>query len=89
MNILRILQIWLFHDTMIVHDSSKSKIECTGGGISVELDGPPIQRNHLLQILDESDTLLQLRTVEKLYNKGVLIQSTSKKIEGAGLMVLI
>jgi hypothetical protein len=40
-NILRIIQVWLFRDTMIVHNTSKkSKVEGTCGELSINLDGP-------------------------------------------------
>merc|ERR1719287_339171 len=51
-NILRILQVWIFNDTMIVHNASKSKIESVDGAISIDLDGPSIGHDHLTQILD-------------------------------------
>ena len=53
-NILCILQVWLFLDTIIVQNlsSSKNKIESADGAISIQLDGPPIGRDHLLQVLD-------------------------------------
>ena len=66
MNILRILHVWLFHDTMIVHNTSKSKIECLDGGLNIELDGSPITREHLLQILDEERHQFQLRSCGKI-----------------------
>lgn len=53
LNILRILQCWMFYDTMIVQSPSKSSIKAVGGAVSIKLDGPPISRHHLAQILDE------------------------------------
>jgi hypothetical protein len=52
-NVLRILQCWMFYDTMIVQSPSKNTIKSIKGGVSIKLDGPPINRGHLAQILDE------------------------------------
>ena len=52
-NILRILQVWLFYDTMIVQDPAKNKIESADdGSITIPVDGPPISLKHLKQIID-------------------------------------
>ena len=52
-NILRILQVWLFHDTMIIQNPAKNKLDLSSdGSISIPLDGPPISDKHLKQILD-------------------------------------
>jgi hypothetical protein len=53
-NVLRILQCWMFYDTMIVQSPSKNTIKAVKGGVSIKLDGPPINRRHLAQILDEN-----------------------------------
>jgi len=53
LHILRILQCWMFYDTMIVQSPSKNSIKAVGGAVSIKLDGPPISRHHLAQILDE------------------------------------
>jgi len=65
-NILRILQVWLFYDTMIMQNPY-STID-TSGTISVELEGPPITRDHLEQILDPK------RHPFRITNRGNLVQ---------------
>ena len=66
LNILRVLQVWLFHDTMIVHNTAKSKIDFTNRGISIDLDGPPIARKHLQQIFDEDRHPFEIKSCGKV-----------------------
>jgi len=68
LNILRILQVWLFHDTIITHDISNRKFECTGG-ISIDVVGPPIARKHLLQILDEDRHQFDIKSTGKIFQQ--------------------
>jgi HrpA-like RNA helicase len=60
LNILRILQCWMFHDTMIVQSTSKNSIKAVGGAIPIKLEGPPISQKHLAQILDEKQHPFEL-----------------------------
>ncbi|KAL3795161.1 hypothetical protein HJC23_007389 [Cyclotella cryptica] len=69
LNILRILQVWIFHNTIITHDSSKNKFECTGDGLSINLDGPPIDRKHLSQILHEDRHPFEIRSSGKIFQQ--------------------
>ncbi len=47
--LLRIIQTWLFYDTMMVHTPS---FQCNQDeSITIPLDGPQVQRSHLEQIL--------------------------------------
>ena len=72
LNILRILQVWLFHDTMIVQNPAKSKVASfDDGSMSIQLDGPPITKNHLKQILDPD-----LHPCE-IVNKGKIVMNGS------------
>lgn len=51
-NILRILQVWIFYETIIVQSPSKRLTESVNG-FEINLVGPPIGRQHLSQILDD------------------------------------
>jgi len=74
-NILRILQIWLFHDTMIQHSKSSKRrgdtVNIVNGTISIPLEGPPISRDHLAQVLDEN------RHPFELVNRGKVVKTGS------------
>ena len=55
--LLRVLQVWLFHDTILENVigknfAKKNKIERIGSSVAVELKGQPIRREHLEQVLD-------------------------------------
>mmetsp|Transcript_8856 Transcript_8856/g.19868 ORF Transcript_8856/g.19868 Transcript_8856/m.19868 type:complete len:2027 (-) Transcript_8856:217-6297(-) len=80
LNILRILQVWLFHDTMIVHDPSKSRIKSSGGAISIKLDGPPIRRDHLAQILNVDHHSFEISSSGKIGQQGTF-ESTLRFLE--------
>ncbi|KAL7520635.1 hypothetical protein ACHAWX_005350 [Stephanocyclus meneghinianus] len=69
LNILRILQVWIFHNTMIKHDYSKRKFECTCDGLSINLDGPPIDRKHLSQILNKDRHPFEIRSSGKIFQQ--------------------
>jgi hypothetical protein len=57
-NVLRILQGCTFYDTMIVQSHSKNTITSIKGRASIKLDGPPFNRGHLTQLLDENIQIL-------------------------------
>lgn len=65
LNILRIIQVWVFHDSIIVHDASKSKVGRTPGPLSIDLDGAPIERGHLRQVLNDRHNfeIISLRSI--------------------------
>ena len=70
-NILRILQVWLFCDTMIVHSPSKKKMPSVkGGAMIVQLEGPPISRGHLAQVLDRKRHPFELASSGKVVRQG-------------------
>ncbi|KAL7553079.1 hypothetical protein ACHAWF_016337 [Thalassiosira exigua] len=69
-NILRILQVWLFHETMIVQTASKRKIKCVDGSMELPLEGPPIGRDHLVQIFDPDRHPFEIRSTGKIVKQG-------------------
>jgi hypothetical protein len=69
LNILRIIQVWAFSDSIITQDTSKTKLECFDGRVAMEIDGPPINRDHLLQVLDAE------RHPFEIVNTGKTVQS--------------
>jgi hypothetical protein len=70
-NILRILQVWIFYDTIIVHSPSKCASEsATDGEFSINLVGPPIGRHHLRQILDEQRHMFEIRNTGQIRMQG-------------------
>ena len=69
-NILRVLQVWVFHDTIIVRPPSKPHIENSNWGMSINLVGPPIGRQHLSQILDERRHKFEILNKGQIYTQG-------------------
>lgn len=64
-NILRIIQVWLFNDTMMVQ---QPKYPCNDDkSVSIPIEGAPIQRSHLEQILDPSVDF-------QIENRGKIVQ---------------
>jgi hypothetical protein len=64
--ICRIIQVWLFHDTLMVQTPS---FPCNKDkSVTVSLDGPQVQRSHLEQILDPETHAF------KLANRGRIVQ---------------
>mmetsp|Transcript_6171 Transcript_6171/g.11038 ORF Transcript_6171/g.11038 Transcript_6171/m.11038 type:complete len:840 (-) Transcript_6171:306-2825(-) len=55
---------------MIVHNPSKRKVESVNGALSIELDGPPIRRDHLLQILDAGRHPFEMKSRGKFIQQG-------------------
>lgn len=70
LNILRILQCWMFHDTMIFQSTSKNSIKAVGGAIPIKLEGPPISEKHLSQILDKDHHPFELLSEGKSSTQG-------------------
>jgi hypothetical protein len=53
-NVLRFLLGCMFYDTMIVQSHSKNTITSKKARASIKLDGPPFDRGHLAQRLDDN-----------------------------------
>ncbi len=74
--ILRIIQVWLFYDTMMVQIPS---FPCNQDkSITIPLEGPPIQRSHLEQILDPEKHVFQIENRGKIVQQGNFDESDFK-----------
>ena len=66
--LLRIIQIWLFYDTMMVQIPS---FPCNQDkSVTIPLVGPPIQHSHLEQILDPETHDFQIENHGKIVQQG-------------------
>jgi len=66
-NILRIIQVWLFHESIIVHTvRKKNMIRHSDKKMSVGIDGPPVNDFHLNQILEPNRHPFELITSGKI-----------------------
>jgi len=73
--ILRLLQVWLFHDTLVENVigknfAKKNKIERIEDSLAVELKGQPIRREHLEQVLDPDKYSFDLITEGNISQNG-------------------
>lgn len=82
-NILRILQVWIFRDTIIVQKPAKRTTEVIDGGMSITLTGPQITRQHLNQILDEQRHKFEILNTGKIYMQGSFRASSGAFTEQA------
>jgi len=67
--ILRIIQVWNFNETMIVQ-SPKQELQSSIDSFQVQITGPFIGRNHLLQVLDEARHPFELKAQGKVIQSG-------------------
>ena len=71
-NILRILHVWLFYETMISQPSRSKKEHGHGSGsIAIQLDGPPVGPEHLGQVLDAERHPFEIERRGKVIYNGV------------------
>ena len=71
--ILRILQTWLFHDTMIELSKKKELQTSDDGTFTIELNGPPIEPKHLLQVLDDERHHFEIINRVKIIHSGSFV----------------
>lgn len=72
-NILRIIQVWVFHDTMIKLDPTKTLLNCvTDGGVTLKLDNKDadVKATHFGQLLKAGRHPFTLSTVSQITQKG-------------------
>ena len=78
---LRLLQVWLFHDTLVENVigknfAKKNKIERIGESVAIELKSQPIRREHLEQVLDPDRYSFDLVTEGNISQNGTFETSS-------------
>ena len=71
--ILRVLQTWLFHDTMIELSKKKALQAGDDGTFTIELSGPSVEPKHLLQVLDADRHPFQILNRVKTIHSGSFV----------------
>ena len=71
--ILRVLQTWLFHDTMIELSKKKELKASDDGTFTIELSGPSVEPKHLLQVLDADRHPFQILNRVKTIHSGSFV----------------